>query len=110
MCRYALDTLPELTASRPTHDHIERLQARLDDLEGYLERLCALTGSEVVASLQRWKNEGESELGELSGAGNQHESLPRPSVRGQQQDEHSRDELLTFEPPMGGDYIYDRDG
>lgn len=97
----------QLTLDRPTHDLIERLQAKLDDLEGFLEKLCTLTGSEVSESLARWKNEGEADG--ITRATRLSESVPRPSDD-RQEDEHGHDELLTFESPMGGDYIYDRDG
>lgn len=97
----------QLTVDSPTHDHIERLQAKLDDLEGYLENLRTLTGSEVTASLQKWKRDGE--LDGVPGPSSRPQSLPRPSHHGQD-DDTAHEELLNFESPMGGEYIYDRDG
>lgn len=97
----------QLTFNSPTHDHIERLQAKLGDLEAYLENLRTLTGSEVTASLERWKKDGELDM--IPGPSNQPRSLPRPSHDGTD-DETAQEELLNFESPMGGEFIYDRDG
>lgn len=105
-CRWKLTS-----TSRPTHEHIERLQTRVDELEDLIRRLETLSPDQAAEAVHTWRVTG---IVDAPRSQQQNEPPAGSSVLrvGEEHTEYgqSAEEAPNFESPIGGDYIYDREG
>jgi hypothetical protein len=92
---------------RPTHDQIEQLQNKVDNLEGFLRSLSGADPVYAAEALNEWQAAGGSAGGPSTSA---HRHVPRSSVASTSMAAPELPEAASFDSPIGDQYIYDNSG
>jgi hypothetical protein len=88
---------------RPTHDQIEQLQSKVNELEDLLR---AATGGELANTAEAWRQNGSTN----AEASSSRRLTPNASIDEPAHEEGNDDTGAAFDTPPGDQYIYDTTG
>lgn len=91
---------------RPTHDQIEQLQSKVNDLEDLLRAVSGAESATVNEALQSWRQSGSTN----ATAGSSRRPASNATANVPASDEGNEDTGAAFETPPGDQYIYDTTG
>lgn len=97
--------ITQLTA-RPTHDQIEQLQSKVDNLEGFLRSLSEADPIHAAQALSEWQAAG----GLAGGPSNYARRHPPRSSGPSNIAPPELPDTASFDSPIGDQYIYDNSG
>ena len=91
---------------RPTHDQIEQLQSKVNELEDLLRAASAGQSANTTEALRTWRQSDSTNAHASSSRSlNPHASIDEPAS-----DEGNDDAGAAFNTPSGDQYIYDTTG